>query len=40
MITEIESLIEAPLNYFSNWLQNATDLIPLVFLYKQTIQGP
>ena len=39
LLTEIESFIFSPQNYVSNWLSNATDLIPLIFLYKQTSQN-
>ena len=39
MVTEVESFIKSPKNYFKNWEENATDLIPLILLYKNTIES-
>lgn len=37
MITEIEQLISAPLDYISDYATNFTDLVPLLMLYTNTI---
>ena len=39
MVTEVEAVIKSPSNYFKNWVENATDLIPLILLYKNTIES-
>lgn len=39
MVTEVEAVIRSPKNYFKNWVENATDLIPLILLYKNTIES-